>query len=103
MQSSRFRSWLIEVKEKDSHQASDNISRVRRVEKAFSDIWQVEIDIDDEYERDKCEEILSKLSVSARKEFGKEINLPTNTIGISQLKTSLKNYVEFYESDYCER
>ena len=40
MQSSRFRSWLIEVKEKDSHQASDNISRVRRVEKAFSDIWQ---------------------------------------------------------------
>lgn len=103
MQSSRFRSWLIEVKEKDSHQASDNISRVRRIEKAFSDIWQVEIDIDDEYERDKCEEILSKLSVSARKEFGKEINLPTNTTGISQLKTSLKNYVEFYESDYCER
>lgn len=99
MQTSNFRSWLIKVKKKDSHQASDNVSRVRRIEKVFSEIKGIEIDIDDEYERDKCNEILSKLSLNARKGLSAEINLPTKTEGLSQLKTALKNYLEFYSTN----
>ena len=96
MKNEEFQRWLIEVKGKDSHQVCDNVSRKRRVEKAFSMIRKCEIDLDDECIKDQCASIIEELCIAKRKEMPKEINLPSNTAGLSQLRTSVRNYVMFF-------
>lgn len=96
MRNEEFQKWLIEVKGKDSHQACDNASRIRRVEKGFSAIRQREVDLDDECIKDHCESLIDDLCIAKRKEMPKTVNLPNNTEGLSQLRSSVRNYVAFF-------
>lgn len=96
MRSQEFQRWLNEVKGKDSHQVCDIVSRVKRVEKVFSIIREKEVNLDEECIKDQCASIIEDLCIAKRKEIPKEINLPSNTAGLSQLRTSVRNYVMFF-------
>lgn len=99
MQREKFQSWLVNVKCKNKAQTSDNVSRVQRVENAFSEWLEIEVDMDKECEKDMCAHLMSYLNMRERGKIPSNINLPQNMAGLSTLKSSVKNYVEFYQWD----
>lgn len=99
MQKEKFQFWLLNVKQKNKAQTSDNLSRVQRVENAFSAWLEIELDIDQECEKDKCDRLMAYLNMRERSKIPSDINLPNTMAGLSTLKSSVKNYVEFYQWD----
>lgn len=99
MQRERFQTWLLTVKCKNKAQTSDNLSRVQRVENAFTEWLEVVVDMDEECKKDLCTRLMGYLNVQERNKIPSSINLPQNMTGLSTLKSAVKNYVEFYEWD----
>lgn len=95
-----FRKWLTNNMGKDTHQATDIVSRVSRVEKVLCDLDGKETDICDQISKDGGIAVLTMLNVNERKNYPNSINLPHNTVGLSQLKTSVKYYIKFMESKF---
>ncbi len=90
-----FHEWLLNIDKRDIKQARDCVSRARRIERAASEYFQIEIDLDDEYMKDNCETIFGILSADKVKRADKSINLPMNDKGLTSLKSTLKKYVRF--------
>lgn len=95
MRDQEFYNWLIDVDGRDKRQASDNVSRARRVENALSEHLRSEINLDAEYRKDKCELVLEMLSFDYANKIPKTINLPKNKDGLSTLRTAINKYVKF--------
>lgn len=96
MKKDEFKTWLMTVDHRSPAQTSDHISRVKRIEQAFSAADGCTIDVDNECKKDGCNSILDRLTFNSRKEMPADINLPTDRMGISRLKSSLRKYIEFY-------
>lgn len=99
MRTEEFRSWLHKNKTNDRHQISDIISRVNRVEKTYSMLQKRTVNLDEEYRADKCAQILALLCKEERSKIQEDINLPHSTAGLSQLRTALRNYIYFCDSE----
>lgn len=96
MKKEEFREWLITVNQRNAAQTSDHISRVKRIETAFSTLDQHPVDVEMECQKDGCVSIMERLSVTGRKAMPNDINLPSDRLGISRLKSSLRKYIDFY-------
>lgn len=74
---------------------SDNISRIKRVEKSIKDC-----DIDEEYHKDKCESLLNLLKKKGENEDIKKVLIGTLPIGsytMNTYKYAIRKYVAFME------
>lgn len=100
MQSIEFKNWLIQNKGKGERQSADNVSRIKRVEREFSVIEDKKVNIDDECKANQCSMIFDSLCLTKRQEMKPNVNLPQNTAGLSQLKSAVRNYVEFYNEKH---
>lgn len=89
MKDNLFETWLKTVDGRPGRQASDNLSRVRRVERAGCDI-------DAEYEKDHCASILNSLYPDTITRLNR-LELPADSDGLSSLRTAVKKYVRFRE------
>lgn len=92
MNSRKFKSWLIE-NGSSPKVASDQASRLRRLEKELK-----ECDIDEQYRKDKCKELIELLSIRHRKNENNIITdtkLPVNKYYMSAYRLALKKYVLF--------
>ena len=96
MREAEFREWLLEVDKKSKAQTSDNVSRVKRIEKAFTDTDGTLCDVDKEYEKDGCASLFERLATKNRTNLPEQMNLPHDMMGLSRLKSSLRKYIEFY-------
>jgi deoxycytidine triphosphate deaminase len=94
MRKEEFRTWLLNIDCKSGAQTSDHISRVKRIEKAFSQIDSKYVDVDNECRKDYCENLLNRLSLIYENQ---EVNLPDNKMGMARLRSSLRKYVAFYK------
>jgi len=95
MRDIEFSNWLIDVDGRDKRQTSDNISRARRVEKALSEYLRLEINLDAEYQKDKCTSVIEMLSMDYASKIPTTINLPKDKNGLSSLRTSINKYIRF--------
>lgn len=87
-----FSNWII-GKGISKKVCSDLSSRLKRIEFELGNI-----DIDDEYKKDKCKEVLDKFSNTG---IGfKDTNLPYKKYTISTYKYALKKYIEFMQRKY---
>ena len=98
MRKDEFREWMQgRIKERP---ISDCLSRCGRVEKALN------IDLDDEFSKDHCKEVLSRLSYSVADEKANKPALPSFEFkpGVSlrfrftDLRSAVKRYINFCES-----
>lgn len=96
MEKEGFRYWLQEVEGKSTAQVSDHLSRVKRIEGVFSVLDGQSFDVEQECKKDGCQELLNRLTLAKRDQMPVEINLPTNMMGISRLRSSLRKYIEYY-------
>lgn len=85
-----FNNWL-SLNGTSKKVGSDICSRVKRIE------LELNIDIDDEYKKDKCESIINKFKDKGIRLV--ETNLPYGKYTISTYKHSLKKYISFIESN----
>ena len=83
-----FSDWLEQIDGRPLPQLQDNVSRVRRVEKAMS------IDIDSEYSSNRCERIIEILDFN-NPAVQSNPDLPKGKAGLSSLKTAVRKYVHF--------
>lgn len=95
MRDNEFAAWLLNVDGRDKRQTSDNVSRARRVEEALSDYLGSDINLDGEYQKDKCASILEMLSFDYASKIPVHINLPRDKNGLSSLKTAINKYIKF--------
>lgn len=95
MRDVEFSNWLIDVDGRDKRQASDNVSRARRVEEALSEYMRSEINLDREYRKDKCASVLEMLSMDYASKIPTTINLPKDKKGLSSLRTAINKYIKF--------
>ena len=97
MREYEFRKWLIDAKEYGHSTADSRVSNVLRV-------CRYETDLDILYERDKCRDLLEKLTYSELDRIWKKSpkhNIPiTGDIynGTATLKQAVKLYIEFRDS-----
>jgi len=91
MQDDAFREWLEKSDKRPLSQIRDNIARVRRIEDGL------DINIDMEYMNRQCEAVLNRLNI-LNAEYLKTVNLPTDSAGLSSLKTSVRKYIKFRNS-----
>ncbi len=96
MKKEDFRNWLIEVDGRDKNQASDHLSRVKRIESVFAELDGSSFDIEDECQKDQGQTLLNRLTLGNRGKMPEGINLPTDTMGISRIRSSLRKYIEYY-------
>lgn len=89
MREDLFELWLRNVDARPEAQVRDNLSRARRIEKAG---WN----LDDEYDLDRCNTLLSFLVVGNPGLTPR--NLPADASGLSSLKTCIRKYVSFRDS-----
>lgn len=81
--------------------ASDNVSRLKRIEKAIKDC-----DIDDEYKKDNCEHLLSLFSNKGENEEMKKVligQLPIGSYSLSTFRYAIRKYICFMESTGIEQ
>jgi hypothetical protein len=97
MKKEEFRTWLKNVDGRNAHQASDHVSRIKRIEKEVSILDGVDCDVEVECQRDQCEELMAKLLLSNRKKMPEHIGLPETPMGMSRLRSSLRKYIDFYK------
>ena len=90
MQDCLFEEWLRNIDEQPQAQVSDNMSRIRRLEKAG---WN----LDKEYDNDHGASLLKSLVV--QNPALAHCNLPIDSHGLSSLKTAIRKYISF--RDYC--
>lgn len=85
-----FNNWLL-LNGTSKKVGSDICSRVKRIE------LELGIDIDDEYKKNKCGNLLYRFNDKGIKLKG--TNLPYGKYTISTYKHSLKKYISFIESN----
>ena len=95
MRVEEFSEWLIGADGRDKRQTSDNVSRVKRVENALSEYLGTTVDLDTEYQKDKCNNVLEMLSNDFRPQIPNSINLPYDKNGLSSLRTAINKYISF--------
>ncbi|SNS87379.1 hypothetical protein SAMN05446037_102511 [Anaerovirgula multivorans] len=95
MRAKAFADWLMNVDHRDIRQARDYVSRVRRVENALSEYLLRSVNLDEEFNNDNCDFILSLLSIEHDKKISNTINLPESKDGLSKLKTAVNKYIRF--------
>lgn len=74
---------------------SDNISRLRRVEKCIADC-----DLDEEYYKDRCTELLSYFAKKGENDKIKKVligNLPIGNYTMNTFKCAIRKYVDFMD------
>ncbi len=88
-----FRKWLSE-KGVSKKMQSDFVSRLKRLE------TKLEIyDIDEEYNKDKCEKLLKYLSDGCKESpYSKNLELSGTSNQYTVLKYAVKKYISFLES-----
>ena len=91
MQDEAFRDWLGIIDKRPLPQIRDNIARARRVENGL------DVNLDTEYRNGRCESVLDRLDIS-NIGFFKKVNLPTDRAGLASLKTAVRKYVKFRDS-----
>lgn len=92
-----FAVWLVK-KNYSRKLCSDYISRLKRLEHSISNC-----DIDEEYNKDKCEDLLLLFENSGKNEkMASRLidNLPIGKYYLSTYKYAIKKYVEFLD-DFC--
>ena len=91
-----FRKWLEESGTKKKV-ASDVISRLKRVEREFE-----QIDLDEEYDSDHCDRILSAFSNCGRNEVMESYPYATFPIGqyhLNTYKVAVRKYIEYRKNE----
>lgn len=91
-----FRIWLRDIDGRNGAQTSDHISRVKRIEGAFTVYDGKECDVEKECRKDNAAGLLQRLSLSSRQKMPKTINLPDSSMGRVRLKSSLRKYIKYY-------
>lgn len=87
MQDNAFGAWLKNVDGRPPRQMSDNVARVRRVERAG-------YNLDTEYEKNRCTDVLNEL-ITGSTLVSSSSELPKDCAGLSSLKTAVRKYVSF--------
>lgn len=95
MKDIEFANWLMDVDGRDKRQTSDNISRARRVEEAFTEYLGTDLNLDTEYRKDRCNSVLDMLSFEYASEIPGTVNLPKDKNGLSSLRTAINKYIKF--------
>ncbi|WP_366923867.1 hypothetical protein MFMK1_000783 [Metallumcola ferriviriculae] len=98
MRNDAFSDWLVYVDGRDKRQTSDNLSRVRRVEEALTEHLKRTINLDDEYNKDRCNLILETISFECSEKIVETVNLPKDKNGLSSLRTAVNKYVKFCDT-----
>lgn len=99
MNETGFRNWLENVDMRDAAQTSDNLSRCKRVENSLSQYYQTNIALDSEYSKDKLESVIDFLNINNTGIQFNTINLPNKKDGLSSLKTAVKKYRTYKQSE----
>lgn len=83
-----FRKWMLSTG-KNPKVTSDTISRLKKIERELGNI-----DIDDEYEKDQCNQLLSLFENTGRNERMNQYStsLPIGKYCLSAYKYSVKQY-----------
>lgn len=97
MDKDRFELWLLK-KYNNTHVVSDAISRSKRIEEGLN------INLDHEYDNDRCKHILEMLEYSKEdEEFNK--STPNGIIikgnlynGMASLRNAIRKYIKFRQS-----
>lgn len=91
-----FRSWLSNSNKNPKVQ-SDTISRLKTIQRELGNI-----DIDEEYVKDKCERLLSAFSNKGLNEimagYGK-VKLPIGKYTLSTYRYALNMYIQFLKNE----
>ena len=101
MRDDEFSNWLINVDGRDTRQMRDNISRLRRVEQALSEYLKLAVNLDFEFQNDKCAAVLEMLSLDYSNKIPASINLPKDKNGLSSLRTAVNKYIKFCRRRRC--
>lgn len=99
MNETGFRNWLENIDMKDAAQTRDNLSRCKRVENSLSQYYHTETSLDSEYSKDNLESVIDFLNASNTDIPFKIINLPSNKAGLSSLKTAVRKYRKFKQTE----
>lgn len=95
MRDYEFANWLTNIDGRDKRQTSDNVSRARRIEEALTEYLRSGINLDAEYQKDKCTSVLEMLSTDYASKIPASINLPKDKNGLSSLRTAINKYIKF--------
>ena len=90
-----FRGWL-EESGKNKRVISDSVSRMRTLQRELG------VNLDDEFEKDKCETIMNALTINKgdndiMKKYG-DVSLPIGKFTLGTYRYSLKSYIAYKES-----
>lgn len=81
---------------KSKKYVSDLISRTKRVERAFQEI-DPSFSYENEFEKDKGQSLLLKMSKQGKELEDTEINFPLNTNQMAPLKCAARSYFRFLQ------
>lgn len=99
MREIEFRNWLQKTNCK-AKVISDHVSRLHRLEREIGYALNHSVDIDSEYEKDKCKYLFSIFYNSGRNPIADQlrpINLPLGSYSFNTIRYSLRKYIEFIE------
>ena len=96
MKKEEFRKWLVEIDGRDKNQARDHLSRVKRIENVLTDLDGSPFDIEDACKKDQGQTLLNRLTLGNREKMPTDTNLPTDMMGISRIRSSLRKYIDYY-------
>lgn len=87
----KFRDWFL-ANHKNKKVCSDTISRIRKIERELGNI-----DIDEEYEKDQCQNLLKLFENTGRNEQMEQYNpnLPVGKYYLSAYKYAVRVYISF--------
>lgn len=102
MDKAKFKTWLLQTKKYSSQKLiTDCISRVNRVEKAFSRSNPKFISFDEEFKKNQCRYVLDAISHFGKGESMKMFlpsNLPVGKRHFCVIGSAVKTYIKFLES-----
>lgn len=97
-----FKAWLSDNKiYSTSKQVTDCVSRVKRVEKALSEVLSPDFSFENEYNKDKGQYVKNLLSKRGLNQLMAEISTPALPVGTNQMDTivtAVKKYFIFLDS-----
>ena len=93
MKTEDYKYWLMNVNKKSKKETSDNVSRIKRIEKAFTELNGSPFDIENECDKDGCHSLKNCLWLE---KLPKTINLPNSYAGLSTLRAAVKKYMLYY-------
>ena len=87
----KFRNWLLK-NGKNKKVCSDTISRIKKIERELGNI-----DLDEEYEKDQCQNLLNAFKNTGRNEQMEKYNsnLPIGRYHLSTYKYAVQVYISF--------